>query len=610
LAFKLDAAREAEIVEFIEGKFEEYRRSAFFQNWKLLCENIRDAVEMRWRPGEQLTRTGLYIASMNAARNGFREGFIDTFGQARPLWAYKPRAKFDMARINKVEEMMENTWEDIDGLTSWYSQLDDAIDYGMGVAYTSWCRYGAEAERPVVETQAWGDALEWKDEFNILLNQPDIARVHPFNYASDPRGGHKPGWEGCEWEWSMAAVSGFQTDPKYIRPAIAYVLKLFEEGKIDNTSQTFYNVADQQGGDKPEDKVYAKEYWGSLKGIKGLERDVNEYAVTVCQGKVVRFNVNKIRGARVWRPFKRTRLITMNDLPIGQHILAPMLGSHRFRNLMMNLSADDLLIKQHLGLAVWPNALKNPNDLLNPEGARGVLFMRDNATVNQIPRFFTEGASGLQRDAGAFLDRVDAIDQMAGLNHSAMGMNTGGEQNQTATGQRFLASTANRRTRAALITALDTGLKPIGKDLMLLTLRNRPPEDLGLSPEEHIEIFDNNYWEASDTVSWDKAQMSMAMANFGQVALQKMAEVVPAQGGADHVVEYIKDTGKMMGVPTSWVERYFPKQLPPSIGASQVAGGSPAAPAPPPPAALEAGPMQAPMVGNAMTEEEVQGAMA
>jgi hypothetical protein len=608
LAFKLDAAREAEIVEFIENKFEEYRRASFFQNWKLLCENIRDAVDMRWRPGEQMTRTGLYIASMSAARNGFREGFIDTFGQARPLWAFKPRSKIDMALVNRVEEMMENTWEDIDGLSSWFSQLDDAIDYGMGVSYTSWCRYGGEAQRPAVDTQAWGDAIEWRDEYDILLNQPDILRIHPFNYVAESRTGNKLSWEGCEWEWSMQHVAGFQGDPKYIKSAIAHIIQLFQENKIDSGSQTYYNPADQMGGEKPEDRVYAKEYWGSLKGIKGLEGDTNEYAVTVCQGKVVRFNVNKIRGARVWRPFKRTRLITMNDLPIGQHILAPMLGTHRFRNLMMNLSADDLLIKQHLGLAVWPSALKNPNDVLNPEGARGVVFMKDTANVNQIPRFFTEGASGLQRDVGTFLDRVDAHDQMAGISNHALGMSQGAEQNQTATGQRFLASTANRRTRAALITALDTGLKPIGKDLMLLTLRNRPPEDLGLSPEEHIQIWDNNYWEASDTISWDKAQVSMAMANFGQVALQKMSEIAPASGSADHVVEYIKDTGKMMGVPTSWVERYFPKQMPPQIGAPQP-GPIPQGAQPPPPAALMGGP-QAPMVADGMTEEEMTDAMA
>lgn len=608
MAFKLDPAREAEIVEFIENKFEEYRRSAFFQNWKLLCENIRDAVDMRWRPGEQLTRTGLYIASLRAARDGFREGFIDTFGQARPLWAYKPRRKVDPERIKAAEEMMENTWEDIDGLSSWYAQLDDAIDYGMGVSYTSWCRYGGESEKPVVQTQAWGDALEWQDSWDILLNQPDIGRIHPFNYVGDPRTGSKLSWEGCEWEWTMSHLAGFQSDPKYIKSAIAHILKLFEEGKIDYSSETYYNVADQMGGEKPEDKVYAKEYWGSLRGIKGLERDTNEYAVTVCQGKVVRFNVNKIRGPRVWRPFKRTRLGVLNDLPIGQHLLAPMLTTQRFKNLLLNLGADDVIMRQHLGLAVWANKLKNPNDLLNPEGARGVVFMRDEATVNHVPRFFADGRSGVLQDAFQLDERFEKFEQMAGLNHQALGMGTGGEQNQTATGQRFLASTANRRSRAALLNALETGLKPIGKDIMLLKLRNQPPEDLQLTPEEHKEIWDNNFWEATDRVAWDQAQMSMAMANFGQVALQKMSEIAPAQGGADHVVEFIKDTGKMMGIPNAWVDRYFPKGMPPQVGA--VPGMPPAAPQAPAVGAIEAGPLQAPMTPSAMAEEEAPSVVA
>jgi hypothetical protein len=614
VSFKLDDARKAEIASFIEHRFDEYRTSAFFANWKLLCENIRDAVDMRWRPGEQLTRTGLYVAAMRAARDGFREGFTDTFGQAKPLFVYKPRRKVKQELADRMQEEMSNTWEDIEGLSSWLGQIDDSIDYSMGVSYCSWLKMGAEAEKPVIDTQAWGDAIEWKDEYDILLNQPDIGRIHPFNYACDPRVGENLSWEGCEWEWSYSTIANFLGDPKYDGRAVARLMKKIEDGQIAGGSQSYYNVADKMGGSIPNDKpVFAKEYWGTLRGVKGLERDNHEYVVTVCEGEVIRFNVNKIRGKRAWRPFNRTRLTPLNDIPIGQHILAPMLTSQRSKNLMFNLQGDDILMRQHLGLAVWPNALKNPNDLLNPEGARGVVFMKDGMSPNFMPRFFADGRSGVFQDASQYLEKVDQIEQMAGINHQALGMGGEGGQNQTATGQRFLANVANRRSRSAILWSVETGLKRIGKSVMLLNLRNKPPEDLGISPNDLAEVWGNNYFECSDVVTFDQTQQNMALANWGQVAMQKLGEISPPDGSADHVVEYLKDLGRTMGIPTQRLDSYFKKSMPPVVGAP-VSGGQP--PSPPPPGALpppakaqDASGIASPMTGAEMTEEEMANAM-
>lgn len=612
MTFKLDEKRKAEIASFVENRFQEYRRSAFFQNWKLLCENIRDAVDMRWRPGEQMTRTGLYVAALRAARDGFREGFTDTFGQASPLFVYKPRRGVPQDRINRAQEAMDNTWEDIDGLSSWMAQMDDAVDYSMGVSYVHWERAGGEREKPVVTTQAWGDALEWQDDWDILLDQPAIERIHPFNYACDSRTGSKLSWEGCEWEYSPEHLAGFLSSPQFDRGAITRVMAKIAEGKVTGGSNTFYNTADQSGGQKPTDRiVYAKEYWGNLRGITGLERDNCEYCVTVCEGEIIRFNVNRIRAPRTWRPFNRTRLCPLNDIPIGLHILAPSLTHQRFKNLLLNLSADDVIMRQHLGLAVWPSQLKNPNDLLNPEGARGVIMMKDSANPNLVPRFFADGRSGLLQDVFSLDDRLDTTNQMAGISNQALGQSGGETQNQTATGQRFLANTANRRSRAALISAVRTGLKPIGKSIMMLTLRNKPPEDLRLSPEELREIWDNNAWEASDLVTWDQTQASSALANWGQVALQQMSGITTKEGGADHVVEYMKDLGRYMGVPAARLDVYLPKGgRPPEVGApgQPPPGGPPQGAQPVPPKAQEAG--EDPMVDSAMTDEEMQNAMA
>lgn len=609
MSFKLDDARKAEITEYIENRFEEYKGSSFYQNWKLLCENIRDAVDMRWRPGEQLTRTGLYVAAMRAARDGFREGFTETYAQAKPLFVYKPRGKMDQALVNKMQEEMANNWDDIDGLNSWLGQIDDAIDYSMGISYCSWLTQGGVSEKPIVTTQAWGDAVEWQDEDDILLNQADVGRIHPFNYFCDPKSGENLSWEGCEWEWTYSTLANFIGDSKYDARAVARVMDKIEKGQIEGGSDTYHSTANINGKGQEYDKpVFAKEYWGTLRGIKGLERDSNEYVITVCEGEVIRFNVNKIRGKRAWRPFNRTRLIKLNDIPIGQNILAPMLTTQRSKNLMFNLQGDDILMRQHLGLAVWPNALKNPNDLLNPEGARGIVFMKDGISPNFMPRFFADGRSGVFQDAAQYLEKVDQLEQMAGINHQALGMGNDGGQNQTATGQRFLANTANRRSRSAILTATETGLKPICKSITLLNLRNRNPEDMGLSPRELAQVWANNYFEVSDVVSFDQTQQNMALANWGQVAMQKLSEISPPDGSADHVVEYLKDLGRTMGIPVNRLDAYFKRSMPTDISNGGQGMPPPGALPPPPKAMAETG-ISSPMTGAEMTDEEMTNAM-
>jgi hypothetical protein len=156
-------------------------------------------------------------------------------------------------------------------------------------------------------------------------------------------------------------------------------------------------------------------------------------------------------------------------------------------------------------------------------------------------------------------------------------------------------------------------LKPIGKSIMLLALRNKPPEDLGISPNDLAEVWGNNYFECSDVVTFDQTQQNMALANWGQVAMQKLGEISPPDGSADHVVEYLKDLGRTMGIPTQRLDSYFKKSMPPDVGAP-VPGGQPPGPPPPgamppPPKAQEAAAIASPMTGSDMTEEEMANAM-
>lgn len=602
----MDKTRNAEIVEFIEHRFKEFVGSAYFQNFKILAENIRDAVEQKYRPGEQLTRQGMYWAVMRAQRDGFREGFTDTFGQARPLFVYKKRRGVEQNIVDLAQELMDDVWEDIDGLTKWLLLCDDAIDFGMGVAYTHWCKYAAETEKPVVTSEAWGDMLEWKDEYDILLNQPEFSRIHPFNYRCDFRKGMNLDWEGCEWEWTLEDLAALIGDKNYDQGAVKRVMDKMAKGQT-TSSQDYYNTVDKLTGNQAEPKVYAKEYWGDLRGVKGLERDRHEYTLITCEGEILRHNVNRLHSKTRYRPFKRIRLAPLNDQPGGLHILAPTLPHQREKNLMNNLAMDDIVMRQHLGLAAWRMSLENPNDLLNPEGARGVLWMKNSANVNQLPRFFADGQSGVLRDAMAFDKEVMERDmQMAGLPQQALGMQ-GGVQDGTATAARFLANNANRRSRAAIIWAVETGLKPIGKDLILLALRNRPPEDLKLSEADIVQIWNNNFWEASDVVTFDQTQANMALANFGQVAMQHMASITGPEGGADHVVRFLKDLGATMGVQRHRLDEYLPAGQPPEL-------------APPPqprpeqvdPKQAERSPLQAPlaMEENVPTAEEAANVMA
>jgi hypothetical protein len=600
--------RNQDIVAFIDNRFQGYLGSTFFQNWKLLCENIRDAIDQRYRPGEQMTRQGMYWAVMRAQRDGFREGFTNTFGQAKPLFVYKKRRGVEQHIADRAQELMEDVWEDIDGLTKWLLLTDDAIDFGMAVTYTHWCTYGGAYEKPIIAKEAWGDMLEWSDEYDILQNQPEFTRIHPFNYRSDWRQGWSLDWEGCEWEWSLEDVTALLGNKAFDQGAVRRLLDKMVKGQV-STSQDFYNAADKSGGGKPEGpKVYPKEYWGDLRGVKGMERDRFEYKVITCEGEIICMAVNRLHK---YRPFKRVRLAPQNDLPIGQHILSPTLPHQRQKNLTLNLAMDDITIRQHLGLAAKRSALENPNDLVNPEGARGVLWMKANAGVNDIPRFYADQASGVLRDALEFDKTVTERDlQMAGLPQQALGLN-GGVQDGTATAARFLAQNANARSRSCIIWAVETGLKPIGKDLILLALRNRPPEDLKLSEKDLMDIWANNWWEASDVVTYDQTQQNMALANWGQVATQQMAQITGPDGTANHLVRFMKDLGAAMGIRRDKLDDYLPEGQAPQVGGKPQGAPAPR-PAQPNPQMADRSPSQAPMTmeAPAPSPEEAENVMA
>jgi hypothetical protein len=427
------------------------------------------------------------------------------------------------------------------------------------------------------------DRLEWRTEYEALADSPDFMRVHPYNYRC-ALGAGRPDWEMVEWEWSISDLKAM-LDDGFNQAAVKRIIEKMQKGIAGTGAQEFYSRA--KAGDKATKTVYAKEFWGKLSGCEGYEGDTQEYCLIVCEGEILRKQVNRLRiGRTFWRPIKRILLDPMNDMPYGGHVLAPVLPHQRMKNLMLNLAADDLLIRQHLGLAVWPGALMNPNQLMNPEGAREPLFMRADANVNQVPRYFADQASGVVRDIQSFDTNVIERDlQVAGLPYQALGLG-GGAQGKTATEQTYLANTASRKMRVAVINSIHTGLKPIVSDLLGLQLRNNQPADLGLSPQEQFEIFENNFFDFDTSLTQNLPAQAAALANWGSMAMQAMSQITPtsAPGSADHMIRYLKDSGKALGVSPVALDAYLPEGMPPQVQTQPQVPQAPQAPAAPQPA--------------------------
>lgn len=576
------STKEKKVLEYVDGLGEEYTASPVYNNWKRLNDNIMDAVAQQYRPGEQLTRQGMYFAVMRAQRDGWREGAIEIFGQAKPLFTYAPRRGVKVGMSNRVQEIAHEIWTDIDGLLKWHSLWDDAVDYSMAIAYTKYCKYHGEYEAPSVESDVYVDRLEWKQEYGALMDSPDFIRIHPYNYRCAVGGG-VPEWEMVEWEWSITELKAMLGDKTYNQAAIKRIIARIEKGEIATESTTHYSHAQTKFGEtKPKGRIYAREFWGKLSGCEGFEGNAQEYCVITCEGEILRNTTSMLRiGRKYWRPIKRIRLDPMNDLPYGAHVLAPILPHQRMKNLMLNLAADDLVIRQHLGLAVWPGALMNPNQLMNPEGAREPLMMRGDANVNQIPRFFADQASGVVRDVMSFDTQVTEKDlQISGLPFNFLGFG-GGSQGKTATEQNLLASSASRKMKAAILNAQESGLKPIVSDLLGLLLYNNQPADLGLSPEDQFQIFQNNYFDFDTSLTSNSAGQAAAMAQWAGVAMQHMSQIAPAQSpeSADHIARFLKDMGRKMGLSSVDMDAYLPD------------GRAPQAPAPPAPGQPQPPPM-------------------
>lgn len=594
----LSSDMQKDIISYCKYQVDSYYRSQVFQNWKMQSEAIVDAVEQRWRTNEQVTRSGFYLAALRAEYDGLKEGAVNIFAKANPLFIFRKKPGFEQSTADKIQQHVGDEWDTMDGLEKFLEITDDTWTHGVGISYTKWSTVHGYGQFPVVVPQVWGGTMiDWQEGYNVISSGPDLERIHPMNWAGDYRKNRGLTWESCMREWRVSDFQCLKGDPRYLQEGVEASITTMREGKQGN-DPNFFHPFEQGGNASRTSTAIVYEYWGDLTGVKGFEDDPHEYVVMWTEDRLLRFNHNPIYiGGERFRPFNRTRSNPLNNFPMGRSILGPNLTHQKLMNLMVNLMTDDQLIRQHLGIAVWADAMENTNDLTNPEGARGFVWMKNNSSQNQIPRFIGEGQSGIIRDGMDFMDRFIMTDmQKSGLNNTSQGLKEGA-QNGTATAAQLQASMGNRKIQAAYTQVCRTGLRPIAKHITLLTLRNRQMQDLQqFSNEEQLAILAGNSWDIHDSITQDPYQEAMNKAEFYNMAKDVIMQITSANGDASHVVEMLRDIARDKGIKPDDFNRYFPLAKPPQVGQPPAPGGAlpaqatpnakppmaPAQPAPPP----------------------------
>lgn len=554
-----------DIISFCKSQIDGYYRTQTYQNWRAQSEAIVDATEQRWRTGEQVTRSGFYLAALRAEYDGLKEGAVNVLTKANPLFIYRKKPGNPQEVADKIQQHVNDEWDTMDGLEKFLEIADDTWTHGVGISYTKWQTIEGYGQFPVVVPNAFGDMIDWQEGWQAVSSGPELERIHPFNWAGEATKARGLAWEACLREWEVCDLHRLKGDKRYIQPGVEKTLQNMREGKSTQDAHYYHPAGDDRRGNTS--KVVAYEYWGTLTGVKGFEDDPHEYVVIWVDEQLIRFNHNPIYiGGERFRPFTRTRSNPFNNFPMGRSILGPNLTHQKLMNLIVNLGTDDLVIRQHLGIAAWADSMENVNDLANPEGARGFVWMKNTANPNMLPRFIGEGQSGIMRDSMDFMDRFILTDmQKSGLNNTSQGLKEG-SQNGTATAAQLQASMGNKRIQSALTQVCKTGLRPIAKHITLLTLRNRPMADMPFDNNAQMLALTNNNWGEHDSVTNDPYQEAMNKAEFYNMFKDVAMQLVSANGDASHLIEMGRDIARDKGIKPDDFNRYFPLSRPPEVG--------------------------------------------
>ncbi len=597
------SGRDKKIIDGVMSRKRSYYASDAFHFFRQQGDAVVNAVDQRYLPGEQTTRSGFYLATHTALYGAMEDSFNQIYGNATPMFLIDSK-KFggeDLAR--RGQNFLNMTWDHMGvdktgGLNQWLRITRDVPLYSMGVAYVRWNRINGITQKPVKTPGAMVETLEWKDSYDIKLNQPEIERHHPYNWFGYWKGGAP--WEGLMRRWSLQDVQGLfdpkNPEPEYNQDALHKLAK--ELGKGRSTSDTDFHQAQSlinKNDDANERFKDVIEYWGPLNFITNddnLVNDSREYHVVCDEQRIYRLRVNNIFG---YRPIKKVKATGLNDLPYGRSLLAPTLPHTKIDNLMLNEGIDDVITRMHNGWAVWDEYLQNPDEFINPEGTNPVVYMESGAPVEKLPRRIGGESSGVLKDSFQVREAVNRDRQR--ISQSDTGLGAEGQRKETATASRIFAAADTKRTRSAITYMGKFGLIPIAKLINLQAIKNTPEverrdmsydgEVFSITNDDAVQIWNNNVLNIHDSILEPQEDQALKLTNFLQLAREVLLQD-PA--GLPKLQNIIRDAGRKGGIRN--VEHYFPEPLPPQVSPSQGQPGSPNLSPPGQPAAASQGPEQ------------------
>lgn len=580
---------EKKIINGVMERKNDYFRSTAFSLFKEQGSAVNAAVDQRYREGEQTTKSGFYLATTTSMYEAIIETFSQSYFEASPLFV------FDSKRMNgedlalKAQRFHNRVWANMGadnsgGTAQWMQLCRDVPIFNMAVGHPRWKRMGGMVEKPIVSQGAWSNSIEWSTEFDLLLNEPDIQRIHPFNWFGQYDKGQDLSYEGFLDEWDMSIVAALMKDDSYKKDNLEKLAEEMKKGQNEWDNDFFKESTDRFALNSKKTPVTV--YWGSLNHIKGLEDDPGEYLVICDSKRIYKMAVNRIPG---FRQLIRVRSNVLNDLPFGRSLLAPSLPHTKIMNLYANLGIDDTVMRMHNGWAIWDEFLVNPDEFLNPEGTNNTVSMRKDAPPGKIPQRIGRERSGVLDDMLQMYQLINRDNEAAGLTEQAKGLKAA--KRETATGQMLDAKADDRRVRSAIITMAQTGLKPIAKQVLMMALRNTPEierrnlsydgEVFDVTNQDMAQIWNNAFFDINDTINKNQDTEATKLVNF----LGTSREILMQDPrGLEYLQNMLRDIGRRSGL--SNVERYFPENTPTPIqsqtpqpqGEPIPSGVSPAAP--------------------------------
>ena len=573
-------SEEKELIAGIMGRKRAYYASNAFGYFKNQSETVISAVEQKYRPYEQTTRTGFYLATMIAQYEAMMDSFTQTYLNAKPLFLVdsKRMGNEDLALtqqyfLNMVWESMGR--DQVGGLPQWMRLVSDVPLYSMAVSYVRWNRQTGLKTGPVMQQGANYNFLAWTEEADVLQDEPELERIHPYNWGGRWDSGYDLDWEFVQRRWRLQDIMALPEKKNYKKSEIEELIGDLKKRKGERDPD-FHDESEQANYANTDESVFQDvvEYWGPINHIRSYEDDPREYQIICDEKRIYLMEVNNIPG---YRPIRRVTASNQNDSPYGRSLLAPTLPHAKILNLGMNLLLDDAITRIHNGWAVWPNYLKNPDEFANPEGTNPMVWMEDNAPVDRIPKRIGGESSGIARDLRDGMSLINTDKERAGQSDTGLGARP--QKDQTATATMKFAEADSRRIRSAITHMGVFGLIPIAKKINLLALRNIPEIDrrrmtyngeaFQVTDEEAVELWNNNLVDIHDSVLDPQENQAMKLEKFLNVTKDI---VLQDPRGLPYLYNLCTSIGRKWGIPN--VEHYFPEDIPPQVSPSQGQPGS------------------------------------